>query len=61
MKLPKGFNKWLDEDKRKWVGEELRKKRIELDELTKLSRLLVADTGFKPIVDERLDLLEMKK
>jgi hypothetical protein len=59
MKLPKGFSKMSDIDRREWVYTEKKKKERELDELTKLSRELASNT-FKLLDYERPDLLSMK-
>lgn len=56
MKYPRGYAKFTEIEKRKWVHEELKKKHAELDELKKLSRELTSIKNFIPKVDERPDL-----
>jgi hypothetical protein len=58
MKLPKGFNKWNDEQRREWVSEEIKQAKRTLDELSKLSRSLIYN-NFNPLDYERPDLEAM--
>ena len=59
MKLPKQFNKWSDEQRGKWVAEEIKKTQKSLDQLHKLSRSLIYN-NFNPLDYERPDLEAMK-
>jgi hypothetical protein len=62
MKFPKGFQKWTNEDQRKWVRKRLEEVRQQEKELLAINRKLVADNSFTVLVDndDRPDLIQLK-
>lgn len=62
LKMPKNWNKLSNDEQRKWVDAELKKVREIEGELVKISRLLVSDKNYTPIMsdDDRPDLINMK-
>lgn len=56
MKIPKQIEGLTDEEKRKWVVEQIKKKEFELDRLKKLSRYLNRNVNFVAINYERPEM-----